>query len=93
MIVLLNLIFGFVPTMAFLWSLAAADESEEDSVGRSEQNRRRHRQVFALIYGLWCSTLAMWNWMGGAARVWVVLWIACAAVAFTFWFRIRARPE
>jgi len=87
---LFNLLFGLIPTMAFAWSLAADERKDEaERVVVTAQDERRHHQVFALVYGLWSATLAMWNWMSGYHRGWIALWLAAFMAAFAIWARNR----
>lgn len=81
--IVLNVLFGLVPSLAFAWSLAADDrKAESERVVASAQDARRHWVVFALIYGLWSATLAMGNWMLGASWPWIALWLTCSVFAF-----------
>jgi hypothetical protein len=60
---ILNIIFGFIPTLILGASIAAGVDDD-----------RHHRRIFVLVYGLWSITLAMWNWMRSAPPAWVILW-------------------
>jgi uncharacterized membrane protein len=79
-ILLLNLLFGAIPAAALAVSIATGTEDD-----------RRHRAIFALIYGLWAITLAMWNWMRSAPAAWVVLWLVAgvAGIAFALSRKVR----
>jgi hypothetical protein len=79
-ILLLNLVLGLVPTLIFAGSIAAGTVDD-----------RRHRLTFALVYGLWALTLAMWNWMRSAPVGWVVVWAVAGALAL-IWFAAKRRP-
>jgi len=89
---IINVVFGLVPTLAFAWSLAADQQkSETERVVVTAADERRHNVVFALVYGLWSATLAMWNWMRGWAWGWIALWLVCAVVAFAIWAGLGRR--
>jgi hypothetical protein len=81
MTILLNLLFGFVPTLILGASMAAGTDDGP-----------RHRRVFLLIYGLWAFTLAIGNWIKSGNRFWIGLWIMFGVVALVFSFR-RERPR
>ena len=70
MIHILNIIFGFIPTLILGASIAAGVEDD-----------RHHRRTFFLVYGLWSITLAMWNWMRSAPMGWIVLWLVAGVGA------------
>lgn len=78
-VALLNIVFGFVPTLILGASIAAG--TEDDAA---------HRRVFLLVYGLWALTLAMWNWMRSYPAVWIALWSA-AGVAALAWLMIAKK--
>ncbi|HEY4641174.1 MAG TPA: hypothetical protein VII75_07495 [Thermoanaerobaculia bacterium] len=63
MIHILNIIFGFIPTLILGASIAAGVDDDRD-----------HRRIFVLVYGLWSITLAMWNWMRSAPAAWIIIW-------------------
>jgi hypothetical protein len=69
-ILLLNIAFGFIPTLILGASIAAGVDDD-----------RHHRRMFVFVYGLWAVTLAMWNWMRSAPAGWVVLWLLAGVVA------------
>src|SRR3954452_16493845 len=60
---ILNLIFGFIPTLILGPGIAAGVDDDRD-----------HRRIFVLVYGLWAITLAMWNWMRSAPAAWIIIW-------------------
>jgi hypothetical protein len=70
---LVNLVLGLFPTFA-LGAGVALD---------ADDNARRQRKVFLLVYGLWALTLAMGNWMRGTPVAWVVLWSIAGVAALT----------
>ena len=70
MIHILNIVFGFIPTLILGGSIAAGVDDD-----------RHHRRIFVLVYGLWSITLAMWNWMRSAPAAWVVLWSIAGLIA------------
>jgi hypothetical protein len=67
---ILNIIFGFIPTLILGASISAGVDDD-----------RHHRRMFVLVYGLWSITLAMWNWMRSAPAVWIVLWSIAGLIA------------
>lgn len=71
---IVNVLFGLFPTFALGASVAL--DADDDG--------RRQRKVFLLVYGLWALTLAMGNWMRGTPIAWVVLW-SVAGVAALVW--------
>jgi len=70
-VVLLNVVLGLFPTFAL--GAGVALDADDDA--------RRQRKVFLLVYGLWALTLAMGNWMRGTPVAWVVLWSVAGVVA------------
>jgi hypothetical protein len=83
--VLLNLLFGLIPTLTLAWSIAADERKTLDErVVASEGDRRQQKTIFAMIYGLWLLTLAMWNWMRGESPVWIALWSLLGVTALAF---------
>jgi hypothetical protein len=58
-----NILLGILPTLALAGSIAAGVDDD-----------RQHRRMFALVYGLWAVTLAMWNWMRGYHPAWIAVW-------------------
>ena len=79
LIVLLNLLFGFLPALILGGSLAAGIDDD-----------RRHRTMFLLVYGLWSLTLAMWNWMRSYPAYWIAIWAAAGVVSLIAAFMRRA---
>jgi uncharacterized membrane protein len=77
-ILIINILLGGVPAAALAVSIATGTEDD-----------RRHRAIFALIYGLWSITLAMWNWMRSAPVGWIALWIVAGVVALAWYFAAR----
>lgn len=74
--ILLNVIFGLIPTMTLAWSIAADErKSAGERVVSSTDDRTHQHVMFALLYGLWALTLAMWNWMREASPFWIGLWL------------------
>lgn len=74
--ILLNVIFGLIPTMTLAWSLAADErKADHDRVVVSADDRTHQRVMFVFIYGLWSLTLAMWNWMREESPIWIGLWL------------------
>lgn len=74
--ILLNVIFGLIPTMTLAWSIAADErKSGIERVVASTDDRTHQHVMFALIYGLWALTLAMWNWMREESPYWIGLWL------------------
>jgi hypothetical protein len=67
---ILNIIFGFIPTLILGASIAAGVDDD-----------RHHRRIFMLVYGLWSITLAMWNWMRSAPAAWIILWGIAGLIA------------
>jgi hypothetical protein len=67
---ILNVIFGFIPTLILGASIAAGVDDD-----------RHHRRTFVLVYGLWSITLAMWNWMRSAPAAWIILWSIAGLIA------------
>ncbi|HEY2322208.1 MAG TPA: hypothetical protein VGJ82_05015 [Thermoanaerobaculia bacterium] len=63
MIIVLNVIFGLIPTLILGASIAAGVDDD-----------KHHRRMFLLVYGLWSITLAMWNWMRSAPWPWIAAW-------------------
>ena len=76
---LLNLLFGLVPTLILGASIAAGVDDDA-----------HHRRVFLLVYALWAFTLAGWNWLESAHVAWIVLWALFGGVALVLWL-IRRR--
>ena len=70
MIHILNVVFGFIPTLILGASIAAGVDDD-----------RHHRRTFLLVYGLWSITLAMWNWMRSAPAPWIILWLIAGVIA------------
>ena len=70
MIHILNIIFGFIPTLILGASIAAGVDDD-----------RHHRRTFVLVYGLWSITLAMWNWMRSGPAAWIALWSVAGVIA------------
>lgn len=92
MTILLNLLFGLIPTLTLAWAIAADErKTPEERVVSNAADRRQQKTIFALVYGLWLATLAMWNWMRGEAAGWIVLWLALAAIALAYAFVSRRR--
>ena len=80
MIHILNIIFGFIPTLILGASIAAGVDDD-----------RSHRRMFLFVYGLWSITLAMWNWMRSAPVAWIALWIAAGVIALGVCLTTRMR--
>ena len=78
---ILNLLFGFMPT--FILGASIASDSDEDE--------GRRRRVFLFVYGLWSLTLAMWNWMRSYSPWWIGLWAAAGAVGLVTWVVVGRR--
>jgi ABC-type sugar transport system substrate-binding protein len=76
---ILNIIFGFIPTLILGASIAAGVEDD-----------RHHRRTFFLVYGLWSITLAMWNWMRSAPLAWTAIWLIAGVVALGMPHALRA---
>jgi hypothetical protein len=76
---ILNIIFGFIPTLILGASIAAGVEDD-----------RHHRRTFFLVYGLWSITLAMWNWMRSAPLAWTAIWLVAGVVALGMPHALRA---
>ncbi len=68
---LFNLLLGVLPT--FILGANIVNEADEDE--------RRRRRMFLLVYGLWALTLAMWNWMRSYHVAWIAVWVAAGVVA------------
>jgi hypothetical protein len=77
---LLNLLFGLVPTLILGASIAAGVDDDA-----------HHRRVFLLVYALWAFTLAIGNWLESAHRAWVILWIAFGVSALVWLAATRRR--
>jgi hypothetical protein len=80
LVVLLNLVLGFVPALILGASISAG---VEDDAG--------HRRVFLLVYGLWAWTLAGWNWLESTHVAWIVIWAIFGTVALVLWWMRRPR--
>ena len=81
MTLILNLILGLIPTMALAWSIVADERKPaEEKVVVSSSDRRDQNIIFALVYGLWGFTMAMWNWMNDRGGVWIVSWLVVGVV-------------
>ena len=80
MITLVNIILGLLPTLILGASIAAGVDDD-----------RRHRTMFALVYGLWAITLAMWNWMRSAPLAWIIVWLVVGVATLIGWRAVRAR--
>jgi hypothetical protein len=89
MSILLNVFFGLFPTFALAWSLAVDERKPEaERVTVTDDDRRRQKQMFLLVYGLWSLTLAMWNWMRSYPPAWIVVWSVAGVAALTAcWLR------
>ena len=81
MILILNLLLGFVPTLILGASIAAGTEDDA-----------HHRRVFLLVYGLWAFTLAGWNWIKSGHVAWIVLWIVFGVIALVLYATQRGQP-
>jgi len=82
--ILLNVVFGLIPTMTLAWSIAADErKSGRERVVASTDDRTHQHVMFALIYGLWALTLAMWNWMRGESPLWIGLWLVFGVAGLT----------
>jgi hypothetical protein len=68
---LVNVVLGLFPTFALGASISM--EADDDD--------RRRRHVFLLVYGLWSLTLAMWNWMRGTHIAWVIFFSLAGVAA------------
>jgi hypothetical protein len=82
---LVNILLGLFPTFALGAGIAL----------HADDDARRQRKMFLLVYGLWALTLAMWNWMRSTPVAWIVLW-SVAGVAALVWSgatRERAAPH
>ncbi len=66
----INIVLGFLPLLILGGSIAAGIDDD-----------RRHRTMFALVYGLWALTLAMWNWMKSWPVGWIALWAVVGVVS------------
>ena len=74
--ILLNIALGLIPTIALAWSIAADEKKPADEkVVASSADRRDQNVIFALVYGLWGFTMAMWNWMNDRSGVWIGSWL------------------
>ena len=76
--VLLNLLFGLVPTLILGASIAAGVDDDA-----------HHRRVFLLVYGLWAFTLAGWNWVKSSHVAWIGVWALFGVVALAMSFSKR----
>jgi hypothetical protein len=76
---ILNVVFGFIPTLILGASIAAGVEDD-----------RHHRRTFFLVYGLWSITLAMWNWMRSAPLAWIAIWLIAGVAALGMPHALRA---
>jgi len=76
---ILNIVFGFIPTLILGASIAAGVDDD-----------RHHRRTFVLVYGLWSITLAMWNWMRSAPLAWIAIWLIAGVVALGMPHAVRA---
>jgi hypothetical protein len=77
-IILLNILLGFLPTLILGASIAAGVEDDAN-----------HRRVFVLVYGLWALTLAGWNWLESAHVAWIAVWALFGVAALARWFTLR----
>ena len=92
MTLLINIVLGLFPTFALAWSLAADERKPAgERVTETDDDRRRQRLMFLLVYGLWSLTLAMWNWMRSWPGYWIVLWSAAGVVALLACAALRRR--
>lgn len=76
----MNVIFGVVPLLILGGSIAAGIDDD-----------RQHRRMFALVYGLWAVTLAMWNWMRSWPAAWIATWLAAGVIALAIVWRTAKR--
>ena len=81
MILLLNLLLGFIPTLILGASIAAGVDDDA-----------RHRRVFLLVYGLWAFTLAGWNWIKSGHVAWIVLWAMFGVIALVLYATSGRQP-
>ena len=79
-VILLNIVFGLLPTLILGASLAAGIDDDA-----------HHRRMFLLVYGLWALTLSMWNWMRSYDVFWIATWAVFGVIALAMSFRRRAR--
>ncbi|HUF18453.1 MAG TPA: hypothetical protein VMS12_10460 [Thermoanaerobaculia bacterium] len=76
-----NIILGLIPTIALAWSIAADERKPADEkVVASSSDRRDQNIIFALVYGLWGFTMAMWNWMNDRSTAWIIAWLAAGVL-------------
>ena len=88
---ILNVMFGLVPTLTLAWSMAADERKPAaDRVVVSSIDRRQQSTMFLLVYGLWALTLAMWNWFRSYPPAWVAVW-GVAGVVGLVWYAARKR--
>jgi hypothetical protein len=80
-ILLLNLLLGFIPTLILGASIAAGVDDDA-----------RHRRVFLLVYGLWAFTLAGWNWIKSGHVAWIVLWAMFGVIALALYATSGRQP-
>lgn len=72
----LNIALGLIPTIALAWSIAADERKPfDEKVVISSSDRRDQNIIFALVYGLWGFTMAMWNWMNDRSSMWIASWL------------------
>ena len=80
---LINILLGLLPTFALGAGIAL----------RADDDARRQRKMFLLVYGLWALTLAMWNWMRGTQVAWIVLWSVAGVAALAWCAAMRERTS
>jgi hypothetical protein len=81
-ILVLNLLLGFIPTLILGASIAAGVDDDA-----------RHRRVFLLVYGLWAFTLAGWNWIKSGHVAWIVLWAMFGLIALALYATSGRQPS
>jgi hypothetical protein len=78
---LLNIALGLIPAFALAWSIAADEHKPTvEKVVASSSDRRDQNIIFALVYGLWGFTMAMWNWMNDRSMVWIASWLVAGVL-------------
>jgi hypothetical protein len=81
-ILVLNLLLGFIPTLILGASIAAGVDDDA-----------RHRRVFLLVYGLWAFTLAGGNWIKSGHVAWIVLWAMFGLIALALYATSGRQPS
>jgi len=79
--IIFNVVLGLIPTMALAWSIAADERKPQaEKVVTTSGDRLDQNMIFALIYGLWGFTMAMWNWMNDRSISWIASWLGVGLV-------------